>query len=1050
MQITKISIKRPTLVVVLFTILTLLGLFSYFSMSYELLPKFSVNVVTVSTLYPGAAPSEVENSLTRKLEDALSSLEGIDAMKSTSLESFSIITIELKDGADVDMIMQDAQRKLNAIEGDLPDDADPPSLGKFSLDDMPIIQMGATSSLEPGAFFDLIDQKLQPAIAQIEGVAQVNILGGKEREIKINLDRSKMESYGVSPIQVTRAVGGANLDFPTGKIKNADNQLLIRLAGKFNAVEDIGEVVVAKIGGVAVKVKDVAQVQDDFKDEEAVTRINNKSAIGISIQKQSDANAVDVSKKVEELLHQLETNYAEAGVGFDISQDSSEFTLEAANDVIKDLLIAVALVAVIMLLFLHSIRNAVIVMIAVPLSIIATFTIMFLAGFTLNLMSLLALSLVVGILVDDAIVVIENIYRHLEMGKSAAQASYDGIREIGGTVVSITLVIVVVFVPLSLTGGLISGILSQFSITVAVATLMSLLVAFTLIPLLTSRFSKLEHLDRNGVFGKLVYGFESMLNSFVVWLQGILAWSFRNKAITLGLAIALFFSSFLLVSQGFIGTEFFSQGDKGEFILRIEMPKETTLETTNEKVLDVERYLSDFPEVEGLFTTVGKTTGMGAAQSTPYAAEIFVTMVPAKARNITSPEFSRKVEIFMEENVIGAEFTAVPVSITGTANEAPIQIVVSGPDLELLTSVSNRIAGEMATIPGTRKIKSSIEEGNPEVKVDVDRAKMNELGLGIDAVGGALQVAFSGNTDSKFRDGEYEYDINVLLAETDRTSISDIENISFINDRGQVIILKQFATVSASEGPSQLERRNRINSVTIQSQVAGRPTGTVGEEIKTMIANMDIPNEVAISYDGDMKMQEEGFGSLGLALLASILLIYFIMVALYDSYVYPLVVMFSLPLAVIGSLLALALTSSSLSIFSILGLIMLMGLVAKNAILLVDFTNQLKAAGMEVKAALMKSVEIRFRPILMTTLAMVIGMLPIALASGAGAEWKNGLAWAIIGGLISSMFLTMIVVPVIYYVFDRMLAKFNMDKKEEIVLVDSELLASESEVAALV
>ncbi|GGF22455.1 efflux RND transporter permease subunit [Echinicola rosea] len=1051
MQITKISIKRSTIVVVLFTILTLLGIFSYTQMSYELLPKFSPNVVTVSTVYPGAAPSEVENSVTRKLEDALAALEGIDVMKSTSLESFSIITIELDDDVNVDLILQDAQREIDAVLGDLPEDVDPPSLGKFSLDDMPIMQMGSYANLTATEFYDLMDQRIQPMISQIDGVAQVNLLGGAEREIKVNLDQNKLNTYGISPLQVNQAIAQANLDFPTGKLKSDEEQILIRLAGKFSRVSEIGELVVTYADGSPIKVKDVAEVIDSNKDEEILSRLNGKSAIGVSIQKQSDANAVDVAERVNEALAQLETTYAGDDLRFEISQDSSEFTLEAANAVIHDLIIAVVLVAVIMLLFLHSFRNAVIVMIAVPASIIATFTVMYLAGFTLNLMSLLALSLVVGILVDDAIVVIENIYRHMEKGKSAIQASYDGIREIGGTVTSITLVIVVVFVPLAMTGGLISGILTQFSITVAVATMMSLLVAFTLIPLLTSRFSKLEHLNPNSVFGKVVNGFEGFLDGFVAWLTGILKWAFNHKIITLVVTFVLFVSSFLLVGFGFIGSEFVSEGDKGEFIVRLELPKSATLEETNFTTREAENYLTKNSLVSSVFTTVGQTTGgMSGSQSTPYAAEITVKMVDAEKRNITAPEFAKEMEIALEENIIGAEFTAVPIAITGTANDAPIQIVLSGPDLDTLRSFSKKVLAEVESVSGTRKAETSLEEGNPEIRVEVDRAKMADLGLNMSMVGGTMQVAFNGNTDTKYRDGDYEYDINIRMDEFDRKSVADIENLAFVNNVGQTVLLKQFASAIPSEGPSELNRQDRITAVTVQSQVSGRPTGTVGAEIQERIAKLDLPKEVTIAYEGDMKMQEEGFGSLGIALLASVLLIYLIMVALYDNYVFPLVVMFSLPLAVIGALLALAMSSSALSIFSILGLIMLMGLVAKNAILLVDFTNQLKEAGLEVKAALIKAVEIRFRPILMTTLAMVFGMLPIAMASGAGAEWKNGLAWALIGGLISSMFLTMVVVPVIYYIFDRILARFGRDQKKEIVIEETELSESESEVAEYV
>lgn len=1040
------------MVVVLFTVLTLLGIFSYTQLSYELLPKMETNIVTISTVYPGAAPSEVETSVTKKIEDAVASLEGIKSMNSISQESVSIITIELAAGTDVDISMQDAQRKINAILGDLPDDADPPSLGKFDLDDMPIMEMAVYSNLDPAGFYDLVKNKIQPSLAKIGGVAQVNMLGGTEREIKVNLDRNKLEAYGISPIQVAQKINASNLDFPTGRLKDSDGQVLIRLAGKFNAVSDLENLVIAyRQDESPIQLKEVAEVQDDFKDEEILTRLNNADAIGLTIQKQSDANAVEVSEIIEHELHILEETYAKEGLSFQISQNSSEFTLEAANDVIKDLVIAIVLVALIMLLFLHSIRNAIIVMVAVPASIIATFTVMFLAGFTLNLMSLLALSLVVGILVDDAIVVIENIYRHLEMGKSIAQASYDGIREIGSTVVSITLVIIVVFVPLALTGGLISGIIKQFSITVAVATLFSLLVAFTLIPLLTSRFSKLEHLSKDSFFGRIVYGFEAMLDGFVDWLVGLLRWGFAHKIALMGITFILFIGSFFLIGGGWIGSEFVSQGDRGEFILRLELPKDATLEQTNYKTQEIEDYLRTLPEVTEVFTKVGVASGQfTGSQSSPYTAEINVKLVSKEFRSMSSPDYARNVENYLEEHITGAEYTAVPISIMGTANDAPIQVIVSGPDRDSVQVTAEKIMGILADIRGTRKIESSLEAGNPEIKVEVDRYKMNELGLSMDQVGGTLQVAFNGNDNSKYTDGDYEYDIQVRLNEFDRRSIADVQNITFLNGKGQLIKLDQFAQVSQSEGPTKLERRDRVGSVKVTSQVAGVPSGTVGAQLTAQIDQMQLPPQVQIAYDGDMKNQSEGFGSLGIALIASIILIYLIMVALYDSYVYPLVVMFSLPMALIGSLLALALTKSTLSIFSIMGLIMLMGLVAKNAILLVDFTNQLKAAGVEVKQALEKAVKIRFRPILMTTLAMVIGMLPIALAGGAGAEWKNGLAWVIIGGLLSSMFLTLVVVPVIYYLFDRFLAKIGKSEKKEIPLDDTPVEEFESEAAAYV
>jgi HAE1 family hydrophobic/amphiphilic exporter-1 len=1024
-----------------------MGIFSYNQLSYELLPKFEQNVLTISTVYPGAAPAEVETSVTKKIEDAVASLEGIQTINSISQESVSIVTILMEGDVDVDLSVQDATQKINKILNDLPPTAESPSIGKFDIADLPIMQMAVYSDLDPALFYDLVKNRILPSLSKIQGIAQVNMLGGTEREIQVSLDRNKLEAFGISPLQVVQVVRSSNLDFPTGKLKSDDTQILIRLAGKFTSLEEMENLVVAyRQNEAPIYLKEVAEVRDDFKETSILTRLNGNAAIGLTVQKQSDANAVEVSKVVIEELKSLEQTFAAEGLAFEMYQDSSVFTLEAADHVIQDLIIAIALVALIMLLFLHSIRNAIIVMIAVPASIIATFTVMYLAGFTLNLMSLLALSLVVGILVDDAIVVIENIYRHLEKGKSITQASYDGIREIGFTVVSITLVIVVVFVPLSLTGGLIGGILSQFAITVASATLISLVVAFTLIPLLTSRFSKLSHLSQTSFFGKFVYGFESGINALVDFLTNMLKWGFNHKIALMVITIVMFFSSFLLVGFGFIGSEFISQGDRGEFLIRVELPKDATLEQTNFKTQEVENYLKSLPEVTQVYTTIGVTSGtLTGSQSVPYTSEIAVKMVDVKLRDQTAPDFARDIENYLEENVTGAEYTAVPISILGSADESPIQVIVSGPDMDSVKVTSVKVKEILESVTGSRKVISSLEEGNPELKIEINRLKMNEVGLTMDMVGGALQVAFNGNDDSKYSDGEFEYDILVRLNEFDRKSISDLEEITFLNNRGQLVKLGQFAKVTQSEGATKLERRDRVSSVKISSQVAGVPSGTVGAELTEKINQLDLPEQVTIAYEGQMKNQSEGFGSLGLALIASILLIYLIMVALYDSYVYPLVVMFSLPMALIGSFLALALTKGTLTIFSIMGLIMLMGLVAKNAILLVDFTNQLKAAGVEVKTALVKAVEIRFRPILMTTLAMVIGMLPIAFAGGAGSEWKNSLAWVIIGGLISSMFLTLVVVPVIYFLFDRFLFKIGKSEKKEIELDDTPVEEFESE-----
>ncbi len=1048
MNITKLSIQRSTIVVVVFTVLTLLGVVSYQSLNYELLPKFNPPVLTIMTIYPGASPNEVENSVTKEIEDALASLENVKEMKSTSMESFSMIVINLNQGTDVDLSLQEAQRKINVILANLPEDADAPTLNKFDLDDLPIIKMGATANMSATEFYDLIDKKIKPELSRIQGMAAIKVLGGQEREIKVNIDANKLEAYNLSILQVQQKIRNSNLDFPTGKIKQESGQTQIRLAGKFQSLEQLNSLILREDQNGIVRLSDVAEVQDTQKDIEVMNRINSNPSVGITIQKQSDANAVEVSRLTKEALADLEKTYAAEGLKFNIANDSSDFTLEAADSVIHDLIIAVILVAIVMLLFLHSLRNAVIVMISIPASLVATFIFMYLFGYSLNLMSLLALSLVVGILVDDAIVVIENIHRHMEMGKKPAQAAYDGIREIMSTVTSITLVIVVVFIPIALSTGLVSDILRQFAVVVAVSTMISLFVAFTLIPLLASRFSRLEHISDKNFFGRFILAFERFLDRIIDGFTAALKWAFNHKFITLGLTILMLFASFALVPFGFIGSEFIPAGDRGEVSLQLELPKNATVEQTNFATRQVEEYLQSIPEVKQVFTTVGTTTSAQAGQNTAYKSDVSVTLVDVKERAFSTNQFSRQAKADIESRIPDVEVTPVPVGLVGNA-QAPIQIIISGSNLDSVMAFSQKVMAITESIDGTADVETSVEGGNPEIEVVVDRDKMANVGLSLESVGASMQLAFSGNSDVTFRSGTEDYDINIRLDEFDRRSVNDIGSLSFVNNRGQIVRLAQFADIRQSTGPSQLERYNRVTSVNVNSQVIGRPSGSIGADIQAKLAEIEAPKGVSYEFGGDMKNQSEGFGTLGIALLASIIFVYLIMVALYDSYIYPLVVLFSIPLAIIGALLALALAAQSLSIFSILGIIMMIGLVAKNAIMVVDFTNKLKAEGVAVKEALIEAVRIRFRPILMTTLAMVIGMLPIALAGGSVAATKNGLAWALIGGLSSSMFLTLIVVPIIYYGFDRILAKLGMDKKTVIELEEKTLEELEHETKML-
>jgi len=1034
MKLAEISIKRPSLIIVLFLILTLGGLFSYTQLGYELIPKFETNVITIQTIYPGAAPSEVENSVSKKIEDAVSALENVKKIETKSMESFSMVMITLNTGADVNYLMTDAQRKVNTIISDLPEDAETPTLNKFSLDDMPIMKMSVTSNLSEKELYDLLDQKIQPVIGRLPGVAKTDLIGGEQREIQVSVDPEKAKGYGISINQIQQIIAASNLDFPTGSIKSRENQTTIRLAGKIQTIDELRNLPIYTATGAMIRLSDVADVQDGIKDADKISRINQQNTILIQVYKQSDANAVAVSELVKKSMAEIEEDYASEGVKFEIASDTSEYTLKAANNVIKDLILAIVLVGVIMLFFLHSLRNAAITMVAIPLSLIATFIAFALLGYTLNLMTLLALSLVVGILVDDAIVVIENIHRHMEMGKNKVRAAYDGTKEIGFTVTAITFVIVVVFLPISLSSGLVANILKQFTVTVMVATLFSLLVSFTIVPWMYSRLGKLEHISTKTFVGRILNGFEAWLTRLTNGIGNILKWALKsrkNKLATLGLTLVLFFASISLIVFKYIGSDFFPGNDKGEFFLQIEMNKDASIEQTNFMTQLAEKTLLEKPEIEKIITTVGQSSdGVISTSGTKYKSEIHIFLKDERENKEPTKVYAAKLRLEMENILVGAKVKTVNMGPMG-AEQAPLKLTIVGPTQKDALEFATQAADLLRAIPGSTGVKLTSEDGNPEINVKVDRDKMNKLGLNVATVGMAMQVAFSGNTDAKYRAGDREYDINIRYDELGRHSIEDVKNLEFTNPQGQRIKLEQFADVDFGSGPTLLERRDKTPAVSVEASVVGVSLGTIAEEWEAQFSQLERKPGVDYIWGGNMENQKEGFGSLGVALIASILLVYFVMVALYDNFVTPFVVLFSIPLSFIGALLFLALFNQTLNIFTILGIIMLIGLVAKNAIMLVDFANHRKSEGYSTYDALVAANHARFRPILMTTIAMVIGMVPIAIATGDGADMNRGLALVIIGGLLSSLFLTLIVVPVVYSMFDTLIRRLGGGKKKD-------------------
>lgn len=1027
MNITEISINRPSLIIVLFSVLVLLGYIGFTNLSYELMPDFNQPVVVIKTVYPGASPEEVESSVSKTVEDALSNLEGVDFIVTKSLPNASVVIANLKYGTDVNKTMQDAQRYIDNVSKDLPDEVYSPEMSSVSPNDLPIISVSAVSNLPATEFYQRLKDDYLPQLQQLKGVAEITILGGEEREIQVKVDRAKMQLNKVSLLQIVEAIKRSGLDLPAGKVESDEVSSSVRLTGKFENIEAIKNVQIAMpMPGSPIYVRDVANVVDGIKEPTSISRYNGKNGIGLLIKKQGDANAVDVSGLIEEKFEEIEQKNKESGIDFTITDNSTDNTIEAVNSVVVDLILAVLLVSLVMLLFLRSLRNSLIVLIAIPTSLVTAFAVMWLLGYTLNLMTLLAMSLIIGILVDDATVVLENIQRHLDMKKEKRVAALDGRMEIGFSALSITLVDVVVFVPILFLQVFVADMLKQFSVVVVTSTLTSLLVGFTLTPWLASRIGKSEDLQPTNPFNRFLLWFEVQLDTFTEWYGRQLEWVLKHKLLFGAFVILLFVGTGAMMTQGIIGSELIATGDQGKFKMTLEYDKSIPLKQNNIQSKKIEEYILQQPEVKSVFSNVGGAgTGLGSlGVGSSNKTELTIQLKPKEERNnISTEDFMKYIRPKLQDKYPEVNYSMMGLGLV--PRTSPIEITLSGSNVNDVMAAAKSLRNTIEEIPGSDNVQLSVEEGAQEYKVVPNSDKMQRLGLNAAYVGMSLRYSFTGNDDADLTENGVEYPIRVSLDDFNRKDYDDLKDLVIVNPMGIPIEVSQFATIVQDISPSLLERKDRQPAVTLTADALGRPSGTVADEVVAYLKKNPLPDGIQMAWGSDIKRQNDSFSALGSVLLVSFLLIYLIMVALYDSYIYPFVVLFSIPIAAIGAFLALNLSLSHLSLFALLGLIMLMGLVAKNAILIVDFTNQLKNEGMHFSKALIVAGKGRLRPILMTTLSMVIGMLPIALAKGTGSEWKNGLAWVIIGGLMSSLILTVYLVPVVYYAVDSLKERFS-------------------------
>jgi len=1018
MWFTRISINNPVFATMMMAAFLVLGLFSYQRLAVEQFPDVSFPVVVVQTEYPGASPESVESDISRKIEEAINTISGIKTLSSRSYEGLSVVIAEFDLSVDPTVAAQDVREKVAVVKVGFRKEVKEPRVTRFNPDDLPIVSLAVRSDSRPlRELTTLTDQVIIKRVETARGVGQATLVGGVKREIQIFLKPAEMESLSVGIDQVISAVRGENQELPAGAVTSRESETLVQVQGRIARPEQFNRIIVARRGGQPVYLSQVATVVDGQEEEESAALVNGKRVISLDIIKSQSANTIDTVDNVMVVVAALKKQLPE-DVTLEVVRDTSRGIRNSVNNVKHTLLEGAALTILIVFLFLNSWRSTVITGLTLPISLMGTFLVMYAAGFTVNMLTLMAMSLCVGLLIDDAIVVRENIVRHLAMGKSHHDAALEGTQEIGLAVMATTFSIVAVFLPVGFMGGIIGRFFHQFGITVAAAVLLSMFVSFTLDPMLSSVwFDPAAHgVHGKGWFARMLSWNEQMIQRVSARYSGLLSWSLAHRKSVLAIALASFLAAFALVPK--IGSEFVPEADLAEIMVQLNTPVGSSLEFTQAKVQQVEAALREFPEVIYTYATVNTGTTPGKNYAT-----IFVRLLDRGQRAATQKQLQRPMRERLQQ-IAGIEVTNLGV-YAAIGSGKPLQVSVQGADMAEIERLSGEVKKIMGEIRGLVDIDSSLKAAKPTVAVRVNRELASDLGVGVGKIGEALRPLLAGEAVSSWKAPDDEnYDVKVRLPKSGRENRGDLERIYIASNQvgadgsPKMVALRQVAEFVPTVGATQINRKDLTREVLVTANALDRPAGDLGKEIIAQLAKVPTQPGYRFVMGGSTKDIQETMGYALSALLLAVIFIYLILASQFGSFLQPVAIMMSLPLSLIGVLLALLIARSTLNIFSIIGFVMLMGLVTKNAILLVDFTNQLRAAGQDRAHAILEAGRIRLRPILMTTFAMVFGMIPLALGIGEGSEQRAPMAHAVIGGIITSTLLTLVVVPVIYTYLD--------------------------------
>ncbi|MRG85092.1 efflux RND transporter permease subunit [Salinibacillus xinjiangensis] len=1026
MKLVDTSVRRPVGVFMIVVAIIALGIVSLRNLTIDLFPDIDLPIAVVSTSYEGAAPQEVEKLVSRPIESSVSSIEGIETVQSQSQSGASLVVLMFNTGADLDTALLEVREKVDQVKGMLPETAGDPNVLRFDPQQMPVMWVGLTGD-NAAELQGIADEELVPYFERQEGVASVSIEGGTTEEIQVELQQDKLAQYGLNASAIAQAIGAANQSASAGIIDKGNQNLQIRIQGEYDSIEDIKQTIVQTPQGATIYLEDIASVNRVTKEQTSLSYVNGKPSVVMSILKKTDGNTVDVSDTMRAAVDDMKSELPE-GVELDVVFDNSTFIKMSIDSVVQNMAIGAIFSALILLLFLKSIRATLVIGISIPIAIISTFTLMYFTGETVNVLTMGGLALGIGMMVDSSIVILENIVSYRQRGYSMKEAAKVGASELAPAVIASTTTTLVVFLPIVFVEGIASELFTPLALTISFALIASLVVSVTLIPMLAS---KLLTKSANSMESGRRYWFDRLLSKINNVYVRILKFVLGHRKTTIFGTIAAIGLSLALIPS--IGAEFMPTADQGQIEISVRTPTGTNLETTEEVVAEINETLTDYDEIlKTNFVTVGGGGGGfgGGSASTSNQASYMIELVPKDERDRTTTEIMTSIDEQVQE-ISGAEISVAAMG-GGMGMGSPVQIQVNGPEYEVLEELGDQIVYLLEGIEGIHNPETSASEGSPEINVNINRELAAQYGLSYQQVMSQVQIGFTGQIASRYRSEGNEYDVRIVLPEDRRSTIEDLESLPIETQTGAMIPLSTVAELEQIQGPNTLSRENQQRQINVSSDIVDRDLGSIMTDVENKLDSLKLPEGYTYSIGGQAEDMAESFVDLSLALIFSIFLVYAVMAVQFENFLHPFVIMFSLPATVIGILLGLFVTGFPLSIPAFIGVIMLAGIVVNNAIVLVDYINILRRRGQERREAILNAGPSRMRPILMTTLTTVLGMVPLALGFGEGAETQQPLAIVIIFGLTVSMLFTLLLIPVVYTVLDdasgKVVGWFRRDK----------------------